>query len=136
MPIWVSVENCQNGENGRYVYRLVSRSHKNRSFHLPEKELLLMPPQWKIRNSNRKFGFLTKFYIVLVYLMLHLSTPMTRRSPVTYEDSFTLKLLKTIHISKYFIWKVKFSQFLIFPLLSLFLSLILNLTIEISMLTC
>ena len=93
----------------------------------------------KIRNSNRNFGFLTKFYIELVYLMLHLATPMTRRLPVTFDDSFTLKSLKIIHISKYFIGGEKSQIFTIFHFSSLKHIFIVNsgfVTIEISMLTC
>ena len=40
----------------------------------------------KFRNINRKFGFLTKFNIALVYLLLHLQTPMTKKPSVAVGD--------------------------------------------------
>ena len=70
----------------------------------------------KIGSVNRKFNFLTKLNITLVCLLLHESTPMTTGPSGTIVDSFAQKWLKTVHISRYFIWGGKSPIFQIFHL--------------------
>jgi len=68
---------------------------------------------------NRKFDMLTKFYIVLVCLLQHLSTLMTKRPSGTFDDSFTQKWQKPLILTDISseVLKAQFFQFFISALL-------------------
>ena len=76
---------------------------KKTTFSLPLKRVSTYATKVKNLHTYRKFGFLTKFYIVLCHILLHLPTQLIKRSSVTFDDSFTKNLRKTINFNKYFI---------------------------------
>ena len=71
------------------------------SFHL--KKVSTEATIVKIGDLNRKFRFLTKFNIILVYPFQHKPTSLTKGPSVTFDESVIPKWLKTIDISRYFI---------------------------------